>query len=64
MRNAPETPVKSSDSDLKLMKEINEKELILKTLKEVKFNKTKAAALLNIDRKTLYLKIMRYGIDG
>lgn len=64
MRNTPDTPVRSSDSDLKLMKEINEKELIMKTLKETKFNKTKAAALLNIDRKTLYLKIMRYGIDG
>ncbi|PBQ30423.1 sigma-54-dependent Fis family transcriptional regulator [Sphingobacteriaceae bacterium] len=64
MHNTPENPVRSSDSDLKLMKEVNEKELIVRTLKEVKFNKTKAAALLNIDRKTLYLKIMRYGIEG
>lgn len=60
--------VKSSETpktpDLKQMKEINEKELITKTLSDVKFNKTKAAALLNIDRKTLYLKMTKYGIEG
>ena len=33
---------------------------IMNVLKEVKFNKTKAAALLNIDRKTLYNKIRYY----
>jgi two-component system response regulator HydG len=58
-----ETPRKP-ETDLKLMNETNEKELIIKTLQDVRFNKTKAAALLNIDRKTLYLKIMKYGIDG
>lgn len=52
------------ETNLKLMNETNERELIIKTLNEVKFNKTRAAALLNIDRKTLYLKIVRYGIDG
>jgi len=50
--------------DLKQMNETNEKDLILKTLQEVKFNKTKAAARLNIDRKTLYLKMAKYGIDA
>jgi two-component system response regulator HydG len=34
--------------------------LILKVLKEVNFNKTKAAKLLNIDRKTLYNKLDEY----
>jgi two-component system response regulator HydG len=53
----------SSDSDLKAQNEINEKKLIQKTLQEVNFNKSKAAKLLNIDRKTLYSKMERYGLD-
>ena len=35
------------------------KELIIKTLKEVK---SKAACLLNIDRTTLYYKMTKYNI--
>lgn len=59
-----ENGLKMETSDLKMMNELNEKELILKTLQDVRYNKTKAARLLNIDRKTLYLKIMKYGIDA
>jgi two-component system response regulator HydG len=29
----------------------------------VRFNKSKAARILNIDRKTLYLKMEKYGIE-
>lgn len=55
---------KRTENDLKAMNEMNEKELIVKTLREVKYNKSKAAMLLNIDRKTLYLKIAKYGIEA
>jgi two-component system response regulator HydG len=37
---------------------------ILTVLKEVNFNKTKAAKILNIDRKTLYNKIRANKLDG
>lgn len=37
-----------------------EYETIMTTLKQVKYNKTKAAELLNIDRKTLYNKLKNY----
>jgi two-component system response regulator HydG len=49
--------------DLKALQETQEREMIMKTLLEVKYNKSKAARILNIDRKTLYLKMERYGID-
>ncbi len=42
---------------------IDEREQILKALKITKGNKTKAANLLNIDRKTLYNKMHQYGMD-
>jgi len=40
-----------------------EKEHIIRTLHEVKFNKSKAASILGIDRVTLYRKASRYGIQ-
>ncbi|WP_316830539.1 sigma-54 dependent transcriptional regulator [Pedobacter aquatilis] len=43
--------------DLKNAAQEAEFDTILSVLKEVNYNKTKAAALLNIDRKTLYNKI-------
>lgn len=43
-------------------KETNEKQLIIKALKETGNNKTRAAKLLNITRKTLYNKLSQYNI--
>jgi two-component system response regulator HydG len=45
------------------LKAKNEKELIEAALKKVNGNKTKAAELLKIDRKTLYNKMHQYGMD-
>jgi two-component system, NtrC family, response regulator HydG len=50
--------------DLKAIQETQERDLITKTLAEVRYNKSKAARLLNIDRKTLYLKMEKYNIQG
>jgi len=49
--------------DLKAIHETQEREMIVRTLHEVRYNKSKAARLLNIDRKTLYLKMEKYGIQ-
>lgn len=54
---------KAQGADLKAINEANEKVLIINTLKKVKYNKSMAAKLLNIDRKTLYSKIEKYNID-
>lgn len=54
---------KIDENDLHAVKERNERELITQALAKVKNNKSKAAKLLNIDRKTLYKKIEQYGIE-
>ena len=41
----------------------NEEELIIEALEKAKFNKTKAAQILGIDRKTLYNKIKLFNIE-
>ncbi|MDY0101997.1 MAG: sigma-54 dependent transcriptional regulator [Lentimicrobium sp.] len=57
---SPET----SSTDLKSIAETQEKTTILNVLSQVHYNKTRAAQLLNIDRKTLYNKMKLYGIEG
>ncbi len=44
-------------------KEDYEKEQIIKALKKTNFNKSKAAKLLQVTRKTLYNKINQYNLD-
>jgi two-component system response regulator HydG len=46
-----------------LRNEETEKEHILEALRQTGNNKSKAAQLLNIDRKTLYNKLKLYNID-
>src|SRR4029079_5498623 len=61
-------PVKKEETPGVLKKDIGlkgaaskaEYETIMNVLKEVKFNKKKAAEVLNIDRKTLYNKLKSY----
>lgn len=54
---------KKSTKSIKNLNEENEKELILSVLIQTKYNKSKAAKILDIDRKTLYNKLEKYGID-
>jgi two-component system response regulator HydG len=48
--------------DLKSIQESTERQLIAKTLLDTGYNKAKTARLLNIDRKTLYIKMEKYNI--
>ncbi|MBE5696049.1 MAG: sigma-54-dependent Fis family transcriptional regulator [Bacteroides sp.] len=57
-----ETPASSSTS-IALRNEETEKEHILEALRQTGNNKSKAAQLLNIDRKTLYNKLKLYNIN-
>ena len=56
--------VKHVPADLKDAASHAEYETIMNVLKQVKFNKTKAAEVLKIDRKTLYNKIRNYEESG
>ncbi|MDR7131334.1 two-component system response regulator HydG [Algoriphagus sp. 4150] len=57
------TPDLPSPKDYKSQWVEQEKELIQKVLMDTKFNKSKTARILNMDRKTLYSKMEKYGLD-
>ncbi|WKN30641.1 sigma-54 dependent transcriptional regulator [Porifericola rhodea] len=50
-------------ANLKSVSKIAEREAIISVLEKTGYNKTKAADVLNIDRKTLYNKMKSYNID-
>ncbi|MBC7777076.1 MAG: sigma-54-dependent Fis family transcriptional regulator [Phycisphaerae bacterium] len=50
-------------TDLKAVANIAEYEMIMRVLQEVRFNKSKAAEALGIDRKTLYNKLKSHNIQ-
>ncbi len=52
----PESMLKNASYEI-------ERQLIIKTMQEAGYNKSKAARILNIDRKTLYNKIKLYNIN-
>lgn len=62
--NTGTIPVIKKDVHLKDTAAKAEYEAIMKVLKEVNYNKTKAAIILNVDRKTLYNKIKNYESSG
>lgn len=62
VKNKGETPSLLNGDDLKSQSEAHERKLIIEVLQKVKYNKSKAAQILNIDRKTLYNKLEKYNI--
>ncbi|MDR0745760.1 MAG: sigma-54 dependent transcriptional regulator [Mediterranea sp.] len=56
-------PADAPSYNISLRSEEIEKEHILEALRQTGNNKSKAAKLLNIDRKTLYNKFKLYGLD-
>ena len=63
MNNTQQEPVAEAPATVTGLKNASAKaeyEAIMAVLKKVNFNKTKAAEILNIDRKTLYNKIKQY----
>ena len=62
VNNLNHQPIEQQPGDLKSLAEKTEKEMIINTLIKVNYNKSKAATILKIDRKTLYNKMKLYKI--
>jgi two-component system response regulator HydG len=60
----PDSLKQATSGDLRKQTESQEREIILSTLEKTRYNKSKAAELLSIDRKTLYNKMKQYGIES
>lgn len=56
------TPQAQAPASLHLRNSDEERERIIEALQQTKYNKSKAAQLLGVDRKTLYNKIKQYGL--
>jgi len=57
-----ETPINNPEGNFKISLMQHERDLIIKTLEEFNYNKTKVSKVLGMDRKTLYNKMEKYGI--
>lgn len=55
-------PQAQTPASLHLRNSDEERERIIEALQQTKYNKSKAAQLLGVDRKTLYNKIKQYGL--
>ncbi len=58
-----EKTINSEETNLKTLTSNIEKDTILRALKKTRYNKSAAARLLSIDRKTLYNKLRDHDID-
>ena len=60
--NNDATETEDTKPSLKTVANEAEYDMIMQVLRDVNFNKSKAARLLNIDRKTLYNKMKQFDI--
>jgi DNA-binding NtrC family response regulator len=57
------TEARQAVKNLRVILEEFEQQIILETLNQNKGHRGKTAAMLGIDRKTLYMKLKKYGVS-